>query len=470
MPKKIEARILVLFVSNVMVWVCLLSVFFYLVAIRTLESQVDTNLKTTATVLASQWDGSLLLPLKPGMEEALLYRTFSERLKLLQRRTQVEGIYIAALDRTNIVASDPTIRIGQPLPRLDLLQSEMKKAIAGSVSSSRLVTVNDHQYKSAIAPIYSGKSVAAVLLVDRSPWYLVYLKSFRNSLVVFTIIALFCCVLSARLFSRTITTPISEMLRRVEEIGKAQYEKPLELKGTDELAVLAASIDTMRQNILLRDRQMRMMLNGIAHEIRNPLGGMELFTGILEKEHLNERQREYLKKIQMEIGNLKRLLNEFLEFAGPKKLCYERISAGDLLSEIHTLMAAELKEKQAQWKIRIQSNIEDLEADRAKLKQALLNLYRNAVQALPPNGQIVSIVRRNGTSMTMDISNSHSARLDPEVTEKLFEPFFTTKEKGIGLGLPLARKIIEAHGGQLRLAENTDSRITFSIHLPLANK
>ena len=466
MFKSIGTKILVLFVVNVIGWVSLLSIIFYFVAAKTLEQQVDSNLKTTAVVLASQWDGSLLLALSPGMEQAAVYRSFSERLKLLQIHTQVSGIYIAALDRTNIVASDPALRIGQPLPRLDLLQEEVSQAEAGKVAASRLVAVGDRQYKSAIAPIYSGSKVAAVLMIDMSPWYLAYLRSFRNSLLVFTAIALCCCALSARWFSRTITTPISQVVQQVEEIGKAQYEKSLDVKGHDELATLASSMEAMRKNILHRDVQMKMMLSGIAHEIRNPLGGMELFAGILEKEKLSGPQQEYVRKVTVEIQNLKRLLNEFLEYASPRKLDIQKFSMADLMAEIHTMMSEDLNHKQARWKVRIPSEVNIIEADRLKLKQALLNLYRNAYQAIPAEGEIDSTVQKNGTGIILKISNTQQNPLPQDVATRLFEPFFTTKEKGIGLGLPLARRIVEAHGGELELAENSSTRITFALKLP----
>ena len=334
MFKSISTRILILFVLHAIIWVSMLSIFFYVVAAQSLERQVDSNLKTTATVLASQWDGSLLRVLRPGMESAPLYRSFSERLKRLKQQTQVNEIYVISLDRSNIVSSDSQIRIGQRLPRLDLLQDEMSKAASGTVAASDLVETNGHSYKSALAPIYAENKIAAVLAVDMSPWYLIYLKSFRNSLLLLTAISLIFSALSAHFLSRTLTGPISQIAKRVEAIGKAHYEPALEVKGSDELAMLASSIESMRQNIVRRDTQMKMMLSGIAHEIRNPLGGMELFAGILEKEKLGEKEKEYVRKIKSEIANLKNLLNEFLEFARPQKLEYETISVPGLISEM----------------------------------------------------------------------------------------------------------------------------------------
>jgi len=466
MFKSISTRILILFVLNVVVWVSLLSIFFYFVAMQSLERQVDSTLKTTATVLASQWDGSLLLPLRPGMETAPLYRSFSERLKRLKQQTQVNEIYIAALDRSNIVASDPQIQIGQRLPRLDLLRQEMSQAAGGSVAASNLVESNGHAYKSALAPIYAEDKISAVLAIDMSPWYLIYLKSFRNSLLLFTGISLIFSVLSARFLSRTITGPISQMVRRVEAIGKAHYEEPLEVKGSDELATLASSIEAMRQNISQRDTQMKMMLSGIAHEIRNPLGGMELFAGILEKEKLGEKEKEYVKKIKSEITNLKYLLNEFLEFARPKQLEYDTISLPGLISELESLLAGELKEKQVAWMVRIDPEVDFISADRTRLKQALLNLYRNAAQAVSVSGEVRSAVRKNGSGVVLEISNSQTTPLSNEAASRIFEPFFTTREKGIGLGLPLAKGIIEAHGGEIHLTENDISQITFAVKIP----
>jgi len=456
-----------LFILNVVVWLTVLGLVFYWIAARSLEKQVEDSLNATAAVLASQWDGTLLLPLKSGMEDAALYSYFVERLQRLRQQTRLEGIYIARPDRTNIVSTDKSIRIGQSLPRLDLMREELQQALEGKTSASRLIRVNRKDYKSSLAPIYAQDRVVAVLMVDISPAYLEYLKTFRTSLMLFAITALICCVWTARLFSKTITTPIARMAERVEEIGKAKYEQPMAISGSDELSHLAAAIETMRQNILHRDLQMKMMLSGIAHEIRNPLGGIELFAGILEKEQLDRIQLEYIQKIQDEIQNLKKLLNEFLEFARPRTLERENVSLPLLLSEIETLFGEDIREKRARWNIEIQPGTGVVFADRLKLKQVLMNLYRNAVQSLPPSsGEVETRLRKNGAGIILEISNTQPHRMESLLTKKIFEPFFTTREKGMGLGLPLAKGIIEAHGGELRLTENEDSRITFAIKLP----
>lgn len=470
MFRGIESKVLALFVFSILLWVAPLGFFFYFMGARTLEAQVENSLKTTATVLAAQWDGSVLQLLRPGMEQAPLYHSFCERLNLLKNRTQVEGIYIASLDRANIVSTNPHARIGQSLPRLDLLREQMTAAINGSSTASPLVEVEGHMYKSAIAPIYSGGKVTAVLMVDMSPWYLVYLKSFRNSLLLFAVVGLCFCVLSARWFSRTITRPISRMVESVDEIGKAQFEKTLEIQGTDELARLAQSIENMRRNILRRDAQMKMMLSGIAHEIRNPLGGIELFAGILEKESLSRDQSAYVNKIKTEVANLEKLLNEFLDFARPQRLNYERLDVGEMVSEVQSMLKEEFQQKEAVLKLEVAPEAGPVEADGPRLKQALLNLYRNAFQAIPQGGEVVSSVSRNGHGVVVKISNTQSDKLDAESVPRIFEPFYTTREKGIGLGLPLARRIIEAHGGRLQLLENEPRRITFGITLPAERK
>jgi signal transduction histidine kinase len=194
---------------------------------------------------------------------------------------------------------------------------------------------------------------------------------------------------------------------------------------------------------------------------------MELFAGILEKENLPEPQREYIRKITVEIRNLKRLLNEFLEFAKPQLLDLEKVSVVEIMNEIHTMMSEDLKQKQALWNVQIQPEVQTFFADPSRLKQALLNLYRNALQAIPAGGAISSHVSRNGSGMILEITNTQQGALSQDVAQRLFEPFFTTKEKGIGLGLPLARRIIEAHGGQLELTENTGTQITFALKLPI---
>lgn len=224
----------------------------------------------------------------------------------------------------------------------------------------------------------------------------------------------------------------------------------------------------MRKNILHRDRQLRMMLSGIAHEIRNPLGGMELFAGILEKEGLSPKELEYVKKIKTEIQNLKRLLNEFLEFAGPKKMMIESFDISGLIAEIHDMMDQDLREKRVRWSVEIQSGPDIVAADRSRIKQALLNLYRNAAQAVTSGGDIRSVIALSHSCVSIELSNTQQHSLPPEIAEKIFEPFYTTKEKGIGLGLPMAKQVVEAHGGTLSVSENTENQITFVVQLPVA--
>jgi len=209
-----------------------------------------------------------------------------------------------------------------------------------------------------------------------------------------------------------------------------------------------------------------MMLSGVAHEIRNPLGGIELFAGILQKENLTDAQKQYLHKIQFEIQQLKRLLNEFLDFARPRHLQYESVALPELMEEIRGLVTNEIESRNAAWSVDVQSDLVLVDVDRSKLRQALLNLYRNAFQSIPFAGDVHSTIRKNGAGVVLEISNTQNRKLDPQVERRIFEPFYTTREKGIGLGLPLAKRIIEAHGGEILLSENTDSKITFEVKIP----
>jgi signal transduction histidine kinase len=108
-------------------------------------------------------------------------------------------------------------------------------------------------------------------------------------------------------------------------------------------------------------------------------------------------------------------------------------------------------------------------ADRSRIKQALLNLYRNACQAVTSGGDIRSGITLSDSYVSIQLSNTQQHSLPPEIAEKIFEPFYTTKEKGIGLGLPMAKQVVEAHGGSLSVSENSENQITFIVQLPVAH-
>ena len=206
---------------------------------------------------------------------------------------------------------------------------------------------------------------------------------------------------------------------------------------------------------------------GLAHEVRNPLASIEGAAAILQKEPgTEERRHEFLEIIQKECRRLNRLLTNFLDFAKPRLPQYQAVEVGQVLDSVISLAAHAIGRKAIRLRKDLPPNPPILECDPEQLKQVLLNLTINAIQAMPDGGEIVLAAQQQGEKILIQVRDQGSG-ISPANLDKTFDPFFTTKENGTGLGLPVAHQIVSQHGGVLSVENNVDKGTTFSVLLPL---
>jgi signal transduction histidine kinase len=212
---------------------------------------------------------------------------------------------------------------------------------------------------------------------------------------------------------------------------------------------------------------------GIAHEIRNPLTSLKARLYTLEK-HLQTvpAARKDTNIISAEISRLERIVQDVLSFARPSDPRLETIAADSLLREVHGLMATSLESSQVQ--LVVESSPELLiRADSGHLKQVLINLVRNAADAIVGAGTITLSARDaraplggcETDAVILSVSDTGKG-IPPEVEKRLFDPFYSTKETGTGLGLPIAARIVERHGGMLQYQTWPGHGTTFGVVLP----
>jgi len=206
-----------------------------------------------------------------------------------------------------------------------------------------------------------------------------------------------------------------------------------------------------------------MMLAGIAHEVRNPLGGLELYAGLLREALAAEPERlEEIGRIEREIGHLKTVVNEFLEFARRPAPHLDAVPLRPLLEEVRDLSAAP-----GATAIAIESAGDlRVRADAGQLRRVLLNLTRNAAAATR-TGRVQIAARRVETGVRIEVSDDGPG-VPPALREQIFTPFFTTREKGTGLGLAFVREIVRAHGGEVSVRDAPGGGSVFSFDLAIA--
>lgn len=206
---------------------------------------------------------------------------------------------------------------------------------------------------------------------------------------------------------------------------------------------------------------------GLAHEIRNPLGSIEGAMRILTRNQLADGTRaEFAELAQKEIDRLKGLVSNFLDFARPHPPRRSPTGFGGLLESVQLLADEAGKMADVQIRITGAKLLPTVAVDPDQIKQVLLNLVLNAIQAMPGGGEVILSVEQKDDSVQIQVKDE-GIGVEPENLEKVFDPFFTTRAGGTGLGLSVAYKIIQQHGGHIAARPNADKGMTFTVTLPL---
>jgi signal transduction histidine kinase len=212
---------------------------------------------------------------------------------------------------------------------------------------------------------------------------------------------------------------------------------------------------------------------GVAHEIRNPLTAIKfrLFS-LMEALPPNFAENEDARTISEELNRLDRIVTDFLQFARPSEPELTRVPAERILQEVGDFMKPQLQPSGIELKLEILQPAW-IAADTHQLKQVLINLIQNAADSIGKNGRITLRLKLGHASFAGKVRpaavvsvQDNGKGIPPSVQKRLFDPFFTTKEEGTGLGLPIAARIVEKHGGLLNYRTEVNRGTIFQIVLP----
>ncbi len=212
----------------------------------------------------------------------------------------------------------------------------------------------------------------------------------------------------------------------------------------------------------------------LAHEIRNPLNAAVLQLHLLgrhvDKLAIDDETRASLHKrteiVGDEIGRLNRLLTEFLELARPRGIAREPVHVGKLVDDVLDLERDAAAASGVEFVRDIAQDGCVAIGDREKLKQVVINLVVNAVEAMKGGGTLTARVQSDPARVVVAIEDS-GVGIEPEHLENVFDPFFTTKEAGTGLGLSIVRKIVDQHGGEVRIESDRGKGTRVRVWIPI---
>ena len=234
-------------------------------------------------------------------------------------------------------------------------------------------------------------------------------------------------------------------------------------------------LDRREENLHVTEKMATLgrLAAGVAHEIRNPLTSIKMRLFSLDREFEEESsQKEDIQVIREEVDRLEDIVKNFLQFARPPEVKLEPTSISEVINGVTDFLLPKFESQD----INIQYNSSDdnvmVLADKDQLRQVLMNILLNACDALPDGGDInlthERIVEKELKMVRVRIGNSGPS-IPPDDAANVFEPFFSTRDEGTGLGLSIAKRIIENHGGTIKLDEPQEGEgAIFSITLPAA--
>lgn len=238
-----------------------------------------------------------------------------------------------------------------------------------------------------------------------------------------------------------------------------------------------SDVRRLEERVQRRDRLASMgeMVGRIAHEIRNPLGSVELFASMLRKDLAHDpARRQYAEHISVAVQAMDRLLANLLTYTKPDCSQAGRHAVRPLLEEVLMLAAHEIARRHIDATLHIAASAHSVWCDAGQLKQALLNVCVNAAQAMPTGGMLMIDASREADCQSLAaepapirISVSDTGPgIDPTHVSRVFDPFFTTRDEGTGLGLAIVHAIVEAHHGRVEIETQAGRGSTFTIVLP----
>jgi signal transduction histidine kinase len=309
---------------------------------------------------------------------------------------------------------------------------------------------------------FAGGVVVSVLSTGLFSWHLFY-HWHQQFVDIYNYVEIFLFLVIG------VTTGI---LSQMERNRRQQYEEALirldesHRKLKEQTEVLFQTEEQLRR----ADRLSALgeLSAGVAHEIRNPLGSIKGAAEILKDDyHPDDPKAEFVQILLKETDRLNTILQEFLGFARPKSPELRETDINDVIESVLTLTAQPARKAGVSVEKRLDRSIGKYRLDGELLRQALLNLVLNAIQAMPGGGALIAESRLRDGMLEVRIADTGPG-IAPENRKKLFAPFFTTKKEGTGLGLAITFRIIQNHNGTIEAESWPGKGAVFIVRIPVA--
>ena len=454
----IRSRILLIFTSIVFLISIFLSTFSYFTVRKIYLNQLEEQVNLLTRNLISNINIKFLDLIQPTEDKALAREYYRKELSEKVRRMGFEDAIIFNQNFRILVQSEDDVEENNFLPALLLNKMEINTLQTDESITSEPFRGKDEQwylwgFYRINHKYYIGVREDAGRLgqVDRLVLFFFFIS----------IGSLFLTLLMGWLLAAMISKPIENLVHFSKELGKGNFEATIPKNIHGELEILSKSLDKMRLNLNRHHQEKEEMLAQIAHELRNPLGGIELLAGLV-KEDLQKAGKNmvYIEKITSEIHTLKTLINDYLNFSRPVQVQSEKINLSAILDQVKEILLDQFHKKKLEILYRFEEPC--IHFDPGHLRHILTNLIANSIEASPPASYIEVIQQKENNQFLLLIKDQGSG-IHAENIDKIFDPFFSTKENGTGLGLAICKKLCHENRAEIWAENNSKNGCTIFI-------
>lgn len=403
-----------------------------------------------------------------GDEPPFIAAALDDALSDLLRSGEVRDAFL--VDRSNRILRD--VGAGRPFGSEHYLLELHRERLEQVWEGGEVVTTPIYSdgagvhHLAAFAPVADAadRPVAVLGLEASVPALDVFSDLWRTFLAV-SIVALVSAVVFAAVAARAITRPITLLAERMAETGDRGYPPPLPVTRSDEIGFVAARFNHFLDELEARDRSLRALAGGIAHEVRNPLAAMAGNLDLLARRMAGDPQSaEILAASREEMAALLRLVKEFLDYARPREAPLAEVALRSVLDDARDESLAACGVEHV-CSFDISPDLPTLAADPDDIKRVFANLFRNAFEVAPSGGRVHVRAEPSDGYARITVSDDGPG-IPEEDREKIFEPFYTTRGDGTGLGLAISRRIARFYGADI-VAGESPTGASFTIEWPL---
>ncbi len=462
---RIGHKLILSFVLLVMVVVGLSGWVLFELTDRSLERQMRDHLVSVATLVSTSLSGGVVPYLRPGREHSDLYRRLMGKLQRAEQGVGARHIFVFDRQYRSLLDTDGLMPIGREYPKRIFHRRELERVWKGYTAHSVLFYDGDVPYMTGYAPIFNGGEVVAAVGVEIGAGFVDSIRVFGRSVLIFAGLSALLTVGVAWGLARTLTRPIQKLVEAVREIGRGNMDQEVVTASDDEIGYLGEAMEEMRRKLVARDAQLRLMLGGVAHEIRNPLGSIELYAGLIAGDlPASDERKQHIEKVIEEVRRLNRVISEFLEFARPLPAHPQPTPLAPLVADAAFLLAPEMQAAGISYQEHIAPDLACY-IDAEQMERALVNLMKNAVQAMRDGGHLTVRATAADAEVVVEVADDGPG-MSEAVQARLFEPFFTTKEQGSGLGLAVVARVVEENRGRIEIDSRQGQGTVCRLRLP----